>query len=137
MVISPVVLGECGPKCAANIIAMVSQGVLHFVNEADQNTERFLDLLKHYNIGDGELESIAVCEKLKLPFCTDDRAARRLAASLLGPNNVTGSLGVLRRAVEGNVIKCDLAFESYGRMIDAGAYLPNLLQDFFCSGDNC
>ena len=90
--ISPIVVSECGLDCAAEIIALQTAGRILFVPDEEIPPDRFLELVTDHDIGDGELESIAVCETTNRAFCTDDAAARRLATNLLGHPNVMGSL---------------------------------------------
>lgn len=132
--LSPIVVSECGLSCAAEIMALQSNGQIHFVPDAEISPDRFLDLVADHDIGDGELESIAVCELTGRLFCTDDAAARRLASGLLGPENVMGSLRLLKFAVEAALLNCTDAFAGYLEMRDNGGFLPELETDFFCIG---
>lgn len=133
--LSPIVVSECGLDCAAEIIALEAAGLIQFVPDEEISADRFLELVTDYDIGDGELESIAVCETSDSAFCTDDGAARRLASSLLGPPNVMGSLRLLKLAVEASLLKCTDAFAGYNQMRDSGGFLPDLANDFFCVGE--
>jgi predicted nucleic acid-binding protein len=130
--LSPIVVSECGLDCAAEIIALEATGRIHFVPDSEISTDRFLDLVADHDIGDGELESIAVCEATNRAFCTDDAAARRLASNLLGAPKVMGSLRLLKFAVEASLLKCTDAFAGYLEMRDNGGFLPNVETDFFC-----
>jgi predicted nucleic acid-binding protein len=132
--LSPIVVSECGLRCAAEIIALQAAGRIHFVPDAEISPDRFLDLVAEHDIGDGELESIAVCERTERSFCTDDAAARRLASNLLSAANVMGSLRLLKFAVEASLLNCTDAFAGYIEMRDSGGFLPELGTDFFCSG---
>ena len=132
---SPIVVSECGLDCAAEIIALQTAGRLLFVPDEEILPVRFLELVTDHDIGDGELESIAVCETTNRAFCTDDAAARRLATDLLGHPNVMGSLRLLKLAVAASLLKCTEAFASYNQMRDSGGFLPDLTNDFFCGGD--
>lgn len=132
--LSPIVVTECGLGCAAEIIALHTAGRIHYVPDAEISPDRFLELVAEHDIGDGELESIAVCEATNRSFCTDDGAARRLASNLLGAENVMGSLRLLKLAVEATLLKCTEAFGGYVEMRNSGGFLPELGTDFFCSG---
>jgi len=132
--LSPIVVSECGLDCAAEIIALEAAGRVQFVPDTEISTDRFLDLVAEHDIGDGELESITVCEATNRAFCTDDAAARRLASNLLGAPEVMGSLRLLKFAVEASLLKCSDAFEGYLQMRDSGGFLPELQTDFFCIG---
>ena len=121
--------------CAAEIIALQTAGRILFVPDEEIPPDRFLELVTDHDIGDGELESIAVCETTNRAFCTDDAAARRLATNLLGHPNVMGSLRLLKLAVAASLLKCTEAFASYNQMRDSGGFLPDLTNDFFCVSD--
>lgn len=133
--LSPMVVSECGLNCAAELIALEAAGHIHFVPDDEISPDRFLELVTDYDIGDGELESIAVCETTDRAFCTDDAAARRLATDLLGSPKVMGSLRLLKLAVEASLLKCTEAFAGYNKMRDSGGFLPDLANDFFCVGE--
>lgn len=130
--LSPIVISECGLGCATEIITLQAGGLIHFVQDDEISTDRFLELVELHDIGDGELESIAVCEMTDDGFCTDDAAARRLATNLLGAPRVMGSLRLLKFAVEASLVKCGDAFGDYLKMRDSGAFLPELEANFFC-----
>jgi hypothetical protein len=74
------------------------------------------------SLGLGEASSIAVAKRRGFRFASDDRVARTEAARLGVP--LTGTLGVLVKAVRGGI--CDLrAADAYlGRMIEAGFFSP-------------
>lgn len=133
--LTPIVVSECGLDCAAEIIALEAAGHIHFVPDDEISPDRFLELVTDHDIGDGELESIAVCETTDRAFCTDDAAARRLANNLLGTPKAMGSLRLLKFAVEASLLKCTEAFAGYNQMRDSGGFLPDLTNDFFCVGE--
>lgn len=130
--LSPIVVSECGLDCAAEIIALQAAGRIHFVPDEEISPDRFLELVADHDIGDGELESISVCETTDRAFCTDDAAARRLATNLLGARKVMGSLRLLKLSVEASILNCTEAFAGYEQMRDSGGFLPDLENDFFC-----
>lgn len=131
--LSPIVVSECGLGCAAEIISLETAGLIRFVPDDEISTDRFLELVAEQDIGDGELESITVCEATGRSFCTDDGAARRLASRLLGAARVMGSLRLLKMAVEASLIPCSEAFAGYLTMRDNGGFLPQLETHFFCN----
>lgn len=118
--------------CAAEIIALQAAGRIHFVPDDEISPDRFLELVTDHDIGDGELESISVCETTDSAFCTDDAAARRLATNLLGAPKVMGSLRLLKLSVEESLLMCTEAFAGYNQMRACGGFLPDLPKDFFC-----
>lgn len=133
--LSPIVVSECGLDCAAEIIALQAAGRVHFVLDDEISPDRFLELVNDYDIGDGELESISICETTDRTFCTDDAAARRLATNLLGAGKVMGSLRLLKLSVESSLLMCTEAFAGYNQMRNCGGFLPDLPNDFFCAGE--
>lgn len=133
--LSPIVISECGLGCASEIIALHAAGRIHFVEDHEISPDRFLELVAEHDIGDGELESITVCETADHLFCTDDGAARRLATNLLGAPRVMGSLRLLKLSVEASLLKCTQAFADYKQMKSCGGFLPDLANDFFCLGE--
>lgn len=135
--LTPIVVSECGLGCAAELMALEASGTIKFLGDAEISTDRFLELVANYDIGDGELESIAVCEATGRLFCSDDGAARRLAGDLLGAERVMGSLRLLKMAVQAAAVQCTAAFAGYLQMRVSGGFLPPLEADFFCSEDEC
>lgn len=84
-----------------------------------------------HNIGLGEAECIVIAKDLACSLASDDKRARTAAVAELGKARVTGSIGLIREAVAGGVVELDDAYLAYSKMINAGAYLPNLAQDKF------
>lgn len=132
--VSPGVVGECRAECAAELLALKAGGALSFIDDAEIPAARVLELLAQFGLDPGETESIAACESLGYSLCSDDGAARKLAAQLLGTFRVIGSLRILRWCVEERVVRCSAAFGVFGTMRDRGGFLPSMDQGFFCSG---
>ena len=74
------------------------------------------------SIGFGEASSIAIAKTRTFVFACDDRAARR-EAGLLGIK-LTGTIGVLVKAVGERIVNPKKADELLTRMIDYGFYSP-------------
>jgi len=74
------------------------------------------------SIGFGEASSIAVAKTRGFVFACDDRVARR-EAGLLGVK-LTGTIGILVKAVRKNIINSHHADEILNRMIAYGFYSP-------------
>ena len=74
------------------------------------------------SMGIGEASSIAVAKTREFVFACDDKVARR-EASLLGVK-LTGSIGILIRAVRKNIVNSKRADEILNRMIAYGFYSP-------------
>lgn len=133
LLITPLVLGECNVPCASKLMQLNAAGRVQFIDDSVIPADLFLSLLNDYGLGDGETESIAASTVLKLPFCCDDRRARNLAKSILGEDNVFGSLRLLRWCVEGGILACATAHASFESMKQAGGFLPNMEASFFCA----
>lgn len=132
--LTPMVVGECGPTHAAELLALQQEGLCNFVDEIDVPAELFLELLAEHELGDGETESIAVCRSNGFALCCDDRKARQLGGRILGEENVAGSLRLLRHCVEERLLECVEAFRLFNVMREQGGFLPDTSKDHFCAG---
>ena len=74
------------------------------------------------SLGQGEASSIALAKGRSLLFGCDDKAARR-EATILGVR-LTGTIGILLRAVRDKLLSKREADALLGRMIKAGFYSP-------------
>jgi predicted nucleic acid-binding protein len=132
--LSPIVVGECEPSCAATIAAFEAAGMVSFVDETLVPSGLFLSLLDQNRLGEGETEAIAVSIALGYHFCCDDLRARTLGETLLGRERVVGTIRLLLWCVEDRLIGCEEAFQLCGAMREAGGFLPQMTQGFFCNG---
>lgn len=136
--LTPIVIGECQPTCAARLVALRENSEVQFVDEEQIPADLFLDLLAQHQLGDGETEAIATAKALEFGLCCDDLQARNLARELLGEARVIGSLRLLRWCVEESLFSCGTAFGYFGMMSEAGGFLPNTPNTFFCENlPNC
>ena len=136
--VSPIVIGECQPSCAAIIIDLQEKGVIHFVQDDQVPTGLFLELLSEHQLGAGETEAITAAHALGFGFCCDDRQARILGKNILGDDHVIGSLRVLKWCVEEDWINCARAFELFNTMKESGGFLPATPNTYFCENlPNC
>lgn len=127
--VGPIVRGECGHDA---LEAMIASGRCRLLDDGALPAARFLALLAQYGLGDGETECLVFGEaQQSLIVVTDDLAARRAVVNLLGDNRLTGSLGLLRRAVESGLIDGAEAMRSYERMKESGGFLPEISDKFF------
>jgi predicted nucleic acid-binding protein len=131
----PLVVGECGPTCAAMVLEVRDAGLFHFVNDDVVDADLFFRLLADHNLGDGETECIALSIVSGFDICCDDRKAREIARTTLGHERVIGSLRLLRWCVEDQLIPCDQAFLLFREMRRQGGFLPETQQAFFCADD--
>lgn len=129
--VGPIVVRECGSLFGAVLRKHAENGTILRVHEDDIPGARYLELLSKYALGEGETECLAICEQRQFRLVSDDAAARKAGAELLGSDRVTGSLGLLRACVAAGLLRRDDAFDRYQRMVDNGAFLPSLDIDFF------
>jgi predicted nucleic acid-binding protein len=129
--VSPLVVGECGPTCAAELLAHQDKGTIRFVDPEEVTAELFLSLLDEHDLGEGETECLALLLSGGYIFCCDDGKARKVGIALAGEDRVVGSLRLLKLAVEAGLCTSDQAFEYYQRMKDAGGFLPDVSLEWF------
>jgi len=74
------------------------------------------------SLGLGEASSIAIAKRRGFRLASDDRVARAEAARLGVP--LTGTLGILVKAVRGGICDLRTADAYLGKMIEAGFFSP-------------
>jgi predicted nucleic acid-binding protein len=129
--VSPLVVGECEPTCAAELLAHQEQGTIRFVDPDEISSERFLALLDEHELGEGETECLALLLDGGYVFCCDDGKARTTGIALTDEGQVVGSIRLLKWAVEAGLCTPEQAFEYYQRMKDAGGFLPDVPLKWF------
>jgi predicted nucleic acid-binding protein len=129
--LSPLVVGECEPTCAAELLAHREQGTIRFVDPQAVSSELFLSLLDEHDLGEGETECLALLLNGGYIFCCDDGKARRVGIALTSEDQVVGSIRLLKWAVEAELCTCLQAFEYYQLMKDAGGFLPDVACQWF------
>lgn len=88
----------------------------------NSNKEKALFESLSVSIGSGEASSIAAAKARGFVFACDDKAARRETALLQVA--LTGTLGILARAVKENIISLKNADDVLNLMIKHGFYAP-------------
>lgn len=131
---SLLVVGECDPSCAAEILRLEQEQLISFVDPEDISAEVFLDLLEEYDLGEGETECLALCLRHPYVMCCDDQKARSVGTILLGDGRVIGSLRLLRWCVGDGLVAAAGAFSLYELMIEAGGFLPLVSLEWFAEG---
>jgi predicted nucleic acid-binding protein len=129
--VSPLVISECEPTCAADLLRFQQDGLIRFVDPGDISSEAFLTLLEEHDLGEGETECLALLQTADYVLCCDDDKARRVGIALVGADRVIGSLRLLKWAVADGICTCDTTFEYYQRMKAAGGFLPELPREWF------
>jgi len=129
--LGPLVYSECGPDCEAKIKGAFDNNKLTLLNDNETTSSVFLDLLQRFRLGEGETECLAFSVGTDFGICSDDRRARQISESIIGKEKVTGSLGLLREAVQVGIVTAEEAFQTYIRMKAAGGFLPDIDLVFF------
>lgn len=110
-----------GHRELAKIREAVKEGWLREIT-LDSIEEKTLFEALCVSLGFGEASAIAAAKSRGLVFACDDKAARREAA-LLGVK-LTGTIGILAKAVQRKLIKPKQADEILRRIITLGFYSP-------------
>ena len=129
--LSPLVVGECHPKCAAELLRLKRAGLLGFVDSDKIPADSFLELVQSHGLGDGETECLALCLTGSYIFCCDDSKARQTAIALFGGPRVVGSLRLLKWCVADSLATAETAFAMYQKMKGAGGFLPEIQLEWF------
>jgi predicted nucleic acid-binding protein len=121
-------LVEAESTTIAQLLAQhVASGTLVRLRNEDLDAAVFLDLIDTYGLGEGETECLAhALASDDLIVCSDDRKARAVVAALLGPQRLTGTIGLLLRCFRNGIISADELRRAHQMMTDAGAFLPPL-----------
>jgi predicted nucleic acid-binding protein len=130
-----------GPQVKAECITIASaldQAVrayrLEMLDDTVLPASLFFQLLEKYELGAGETECLAFASVQPLLVCCDDRRARNMITRELGDGRVTGTLGLLIRAIQAGVLTPDRATAAYQLMRRRGAFLPDVPAGVFTQG---
>jgi len=129
--LGPIILDECTGDLRLLIEAQIHNGNLQLLDDELLPASLFATILQRFRLGEGETECLAFAHLNGLDVCTDDLAARRAAAELLGVDHLIGSLGLLRVAVGQTHLTAVEALAVYRRIVAEGGFLPVLDDDFF------
>jgi predicted nucleic acid-binding protein len=99
----------------------LKKGWLHEAIVRTQKEKSYFETLS-VSLGLGEASSIAVARTRGFTLASDDRAARREAGLL--DIKLTGTIGILKKAVTHKMISKNEGNLILGKMIDAGFYSP-------------
>lgn len=132
-VIPPAVASEFQAGDIAALREAGNAGRVMILNDADVPGALYLQLLSEWGLGEGETECIAFASHAGVAFAADDRLARRRATELLGPESVSGTLGLLKEAVAESLVTKRDAYAAYEQMRATGGFLPDVSLDFFDS----
>lgn len=131
--IGPLVENECGPD-DPELNAAIADGLIARLDDDAISANAFSNLLELYDLGDGETECLAFADSdAQFVICSDDGAARTVAASLFGADRVVGSLFLLRECVRKLLLTSEQARALYEVMRNMGGFLPDLAADYFAT----
>jgi predicted nucleic acid-binding protein len=130
-VIPPAVVTEFSSGDLQALQEALAAGRATILNESEVPAALYLRLLDEWGLGEGETECIAYAVHAGVHISSDDGLARRRATELLGAERVSGTLRLLKEAVEAALLTKDDAFAAYERMHAAGGFLPAISDDFF------
>ncbi len=99
--------------------------------ESSLTISEFLVLKKKFDLGDGETETIVLCEKHYCYMASDDKKARKCGAEYLGQDRIVGSLFLLHKAVKTSLLSVDEAMETVELMKKKGGFLPFVDREYF------
>lgn len=128
--VSQVVKGE-SKSVAAAVDAAISADMLSLIDDSLISAKDFSEAKLQMNLDDGETECILAARALGCTIACDDRAARSIIRSSLGPARLTGSIGLLRLAIKSNLLTAEAAFDAYILMRERGGYLPTMAMSDF------
>lgn len=110
---------------------VIADGILGVVDDDLISIRTFRAAQERLGLGAGETECILAAEQMGYVLACDDLAARSAAKKALGAGQVRGSIGLLKMAVEANILNREAAYIAYQLMRDRGGYLPDLSADYF------
>jgi len=123
--ISPIVRDES--KTAAELVdSLVATGEIYLIDEAIIEAAEFALAKVAWRLDDGETECIIAAKKLGLLIATDDGLARERARMELGSTAVTGSIGLIKRAITAGIFDADFGYKAFKKMRAEGGFLPGL-----------
>ncbi len=112
-------------------VSGVEAGRLALVDDKLISVSRFLRAKAEWQLDNGETECILAAAEVGCSVACDDKAARKVIARVLGESRVTGSIGLLREAVQAGLLTQAEAFAAYQLMRQRGGFLPAVAQAEF------
>lgn len=110
-----------GHSRLAGIKKALGEGWIQEIHPSSPDEKELFETLS-FSLGLGEASSLALAKARGWLFASDDWAARR-EASRLGVA-LTGTIGILLKALRGKLLKADQAERVLKRMIEKGFYSP-------------
>ncbi|OFW00187.1 MAG: hypothetical protein A3G20_04455 [Acidobacteria bacterium RIFCSPLOWO2_12_FULL_59_11] len=122
--IGPMVREESG-ALEADIQEAIRAGMLQILDASTVSAKLYLDLLAKHGLGEGETECLTVAMTDDFVVISDDRRAREVIREALGDGKLTGSIGLLRKAIAHSLLDRPAAYKAYQLMRATGAFLPS------------
>lgn len=117
------VLGELEPDCRQQVDQLMARDELAAVSlEGRDELERWARYTLRLDAG--ESATLAAAASRGWSIAVDERAARRIAAEDLGPDRLTGTVGVLSAAVAQSRLTIEEGDRLLERMLEAGYWSP-------------
>lgn len=128
--VGPIVVGECAAQRRA-VEGSIKSGLLAPLDTSHLRASAFFALLAEHRLGAGETECLAFASSRPGVVSIDDRTARNKLAGILGRERITGTLGLLRRAVHSGALSHERGYVAYNQMLERGGFLPKLTAEAF------
>jgi predicted nucleic acid-binding protein len=96
------------------------------LNDAEIPAGRFADLLARYGLGSGETECIVLAEMGAKQIACDDGKARACIVDVVGPDRLTGSIGLLLSLGRAGLLSPSQVRIVHTMMRQKGGFLPDL-----------
>ncbi|WP_186153498.1 hypothetical protein [Burkholderia gladioli] len=128
--VSSVVRSESKSVVSA-VDTVIADGILGVVDDDLISIRSFRAAQEKLGLGAGETECILAAEQMGCVLACDDLAARSAAKKALGAGQVRGSIGLLKMAVDANILSREAAYVAYQLMRDCGGYLPDFSAEYF------
>lgn len=121
--LGPVVTEEVWGNASHDGAFLVPRGWARELTEAVES-EEFASFMSAHRLGPGESECIILAERYGYFMLSDDKRARRVAASILGEDRVLGTLGVALNLARTGSARLESVFRDYDNARRQGAFLP-------------
>lgn len=117
------VLDELGPRCREQVDERLGRDEIHAATlDSAAEIQRWATYT--LRLDPGESATIAAAVERGWSVAVDERAARRIAERDLGPERMTGTIGILLAAVERSYITLEEGDRLLAEMIEAGYWSP-------------
>jgi predicted nucleic acid-binding protein len=130
--VGQIVLGECA-KLVGTLHTLASLGRLLILPDLPLSAAQFAAKIREHNLGAGETECLLQATMGNFVVSCDDRRARYVLSQQIGPERVTGTIGLLIKAVATGLMPGDAAYGGYLMMRSKGGFLPVISSEDFRS----